>query len=275
MDQQPESRLSPRIGQAMESVNIDALHPDRGPVLSSIELDKLAKTGVVKSEFIEKLWNDPKNADVVRAFMDNPMCQFWAHGSDDQILPTYQNYAIQDYFYLIDYVKFKALRLTTIPVSDFNTLSEEATSTGKSWTYAAEWADTCVNMLGISPSRLQQTDRSVAELAYANYLQNNSLINDWFKLHVIMIACVYGWGELANQLNADPKTNKNNIFYKTWIEPNLDSSSAIKLAKFLDVNRDLWASQRDMASTWGSLFRTGLRLEVALFNSSTEFMSRR
>lgn len=96
----------------------------------------------------------------------------------------------QDYFYLIDYVKFKALRLVSIPTSDLDALKSEVQSVGNSYGYAKEWHDTCVSTLGIPESRFTD-ERSVAELAYANFLQNNARLEDWFNLHVIMIACDY------------------------------------------------------------------------------------
>ncbi|KAI9723054.1 MAG: hypothetical protein M1812_001503 [Candelaria pacifica] len=97
----------------------------------------------------------------------------------------------QDYFYLVDYVKFKALRLTTIPPGDFETLSSEAQGVGKSTGYVTDWMTTCVTQLGVNPQRFTTEERSVAELAYANYLQNNAKADDWFNLHVIMVACTY------------------------------------------------------------------------------------
>lgn len=141
-------------------------------------------------------------------FMNNEMVTFWSQHDDIDIKKTYQEYAIvssscypisrqlligsqQDYFYLIDYIKFKAFRLTTIPVSDVPTLTSEAQSVASSTGDVSSWKDTCIKTLQIPADRLEKTDRSVAELAYANYLQNNASISDWFNLHVIMIACVY------------------------------------------------------------------------------------
>ena len=97
----------------------------------------------------------------------------------------------QDYFYLVDYVKFKALRLTTIPQNDIDTLGIEAKSVASSFGYVLDWLKVCKESLGIKQDRIDDEERSVAELAYANYLQNNAGIDDWFNLHVIMIACTY------------------------------------------------------------------------------------
>ena len=104
----------------------------------------------------------------------------------------------QDYFYLIDWVKFRALRLTTIRQSDLDTLESEVASVGRSYGYAEDWYKTCIETLNIDPSRFED-DRSIAELAYANFLQNNTRTEDWFNLHVIMIACYWvSTGEMSS-----------------------------------------------------------------------------
>jgi hypothetical protein len=94
------------------------------------------------------------------------------------------------------------------------------------------------------------------------------------------------------KLYNDPSTNKNTIFYKTWIEPNVDTSSGsadlTKSAKalsresskpdlkdetkrlyteFLDDNAAANASAVSHAEAH-ELFRAALRLEVGLFNSA-------
>ena len=90
----------------------------------------------------------------------------------------------------MDYIKFKALRLTTIPQGDFKTLAAEAKSIGSSPSYVADWLANCKEM-NISDDRIESEERSVAELAYANWLQINASRGDWFNAHVIMIGCAY------------------------------------------------------------------------------------
>lgn len=45
------------------------------------------------STFIEALWNDEKNKDVVHAFMHNKLCRDAAEGKAEA-LEAYKNYAI-------------------------------------------------------------------------------------------------------------------------------------------------------------------------------------
>ena len=103
--------------------------------------------------------------------------------------------------------------------------------------------------IGLTPDRIQSTERSVAELAYANYLQINASRDNWFSLHVIMIACAYvrehqsqgkhasdsfaqGWSKIAKKLYDEGSTDKNSEFYKEWILVNIDTSDSVNNADF-------------------------------------------
>ena len=90
----------------------------------------------------------------------------------------------------MDYIKFKALRLTTIPQGDFESMAAEAHSIGRLPEYVGSQLEMC-KRIGIKPEQIALEERSVAELAYANYLQTNASRDDWFNAHVIMIACAY------------------------------------------------------------------------------------
>ncbi|KAI0776846.1 heme oxygenase-like protein [Trametes elegans] len=235
--------------------------------------------------FIDKLWNDPNNKALVDKFWNNKLCREAAKGHPEA-LKAFGNYAIQDYFYLIDYVKFKALRLVSvpnpvpnIPASDKDprpALDTETSSVGRSYGYAVDWLKKCRDGLGIPVATVAQTERSIAELAYGNFLQSNALTDDWFNAHIIVIACVYGWSKLALELYNDPSTVKDTPFYKYWIMENIQfdeakkpvlADSAVALANFLAKNESLFSSQNDR-DQYQTLFRTNLRLEIAFFDSA-------
>ncbi|KAI9687034.1 MAG: hypothetical protein M1822_002444 [Bathelium mastoideum] len=251
----------------------------------------------IYSTFIEKLWKNPDNASEVNAFMDNPVVLGWSKGIEDATLKKeFLAYNIQDFFYLIDYVKFKALRLASIPQTDLDDLEKEAKSLGTQFSGSIDpslestikplMEDLGIGVKSIPDKKIRsevlKTNRSVAELAYANFLQNNANHTDWFNLHVIMIACSYGWSKLAVKLYDMPSTLKKGRFFDMWIQPNVlvkDNKAELSdyantLATFLDQNSQFWAAQNETQDTevWNSLFRTALRLEVALFESSQSRM---
>ena len=70
-------------------------------------------------------------------------------------------------------------------------MAVEVESISKVPGYVTGWLHSCMQKIRISPERIAQEERSVAELAYANYLQVEASREDWFNGHVIMIARVY------------------------------------------------------------------------------------
>ncbi|KAK7454097.1 hypothetical protein VKT23_011608 [Stygiomarasmius scandens] len=239
-------------------------------------LEKLEDEAQPENKEIDKLWNDIDNQDVVTAFMENKLCVEAAQDKENA-RAAYKRYAVQDYFYLLDSVRFKALRFATLPYDDFDLdkLDQEIKSVTNSTGYARDWFITCVEQLGVSEEDFR-VERSIAELAYSQYLQNNAQGDDWYNLHVVLIGCYWGWCKLALDLYQQPTTKKDTAFYKTWILPNVDTTdpnrpdftkSAKVLSKFLDQNAAIMTSElsRDKAK---HLFRTTLRLEVSLFESA-------
>lgn len=229
----------------------------------------------ITSSIADILWNDPSNQDLVSQFLNNNLTTTCAHSSDQDCLAYYQKYSVQDYFFLEDYVKYKSHRLITIPTGDLQTLQHEANSVLSDAEYAITAGQSYVTDLHGRAEDLAEENRSVAELAYGSVLQNAASQEDWYNLHIISIPCIYGWTLLAQKLLNDPLTKNDTIFYKTWIEPNSDPSYASNLTAFLSANEAVWkdgidTGTPDRSGEWRGLFRTALRLEVALFASAFE-----
>ena len=132
----------------------------------------------------------------------------------------------------MDYIKFRALRLTTIPQTDFESMAAETHSTGRLPEYVSGQLEMC-KRIGFTPEKIALEERSVAQLAYANYLQINASRNDWLKPHVMMIACAYvgklkssgrygvdfstqGWSRIAKEL-----------YDKEFILANIDTTDPV------------------------------------------------
>ena len=78
-------------------------------------------------------------------------------------------------------------------VSVFDTMKLEAEAIGRIPKYVGDWMELC-KRIGLTPQQIAAEERSVAELAYAKYLQINASRDDWFNAHVIMVimvACAY------------------------------------------------------------------------------------
>ncbi|MCJ1450178.1 hypothetical protein MMC28_000507, partial [Mycoblastus sanguinarius] len=281
---------SARIQLAFVNMNTDAIHPARGASVEDIQNQLRKRTAsytpastphstfyneltTLSSTFVESLWDASSNEDLVSQFLNNSFCTTCARSSDQDCLPLYQRYSVQDYFYLEDYVKYKAHRLLTLPVGNLPALQDEAASILSDAEYAISAGQSYVTDLHGSAADLAEGNRNIAGLAYGNVLQNAASQEDWFNLHVLIIPCIYGWTLLAEKLLNDPLTRNDTIFYKTWIQPNTDPSYANNLTTFLDANDAVWENGIDtggggIVGEWNTLFRTALKLEIALFASA-------
>ncbi|EJD36604.1 hypothetical protein AURDEDRAFT_174381 [Auricularia subglabra TFB-10046 SS5] len=113
-----------------------------------------------------------------------------------------------------------------------------------------------------------------ALLKYAAYLNDSAKSDNWFSLHVVLAACNYWWSKLALSLYND-HIDKTTNFYQYWMKDsiNLDnplalalSNDALALDHFLTQNAAQYATRLQDEDS-NKLFRAGLILEIALFNS--------
>ncbi|KAI1119480.1 hypothetical protein F5Y14DRAFT_457747 [Nemania sp. NC0429] len=236
------SVASGRIGQIIQDVNIDAADPKHG-FPDNFTLPEWPETeGTLIASLIES------NRRLYDRFLNNCFCRGMAQG----LLPlgAYEEFAKQDYLYLLDSIRFKALRFAKCNFrGDLNDMKTESDKIARAVGYAQDWKQTCISKLRIPESEMDNIQPSVAEMAYSGFLQNQTSQDDWFSLYVIMIP------------------SKDTVFYETWIQPNLGDASAQKLSRFLEANRGANTSPVNK-DRWNELFRNALKLELELFNSS-------
>ncbi|KAL1627136.1 hypothetical protein SLS56_006559 [Neofusicoccum ribis] len=187
------------------------------------------------STLIDTLWRE--NQDLAQQFLNNDFIKFQSEGLQEDTIPSYQYYTIllntgqQDYYYLVDYVQYKALRMTTFsetfPTQLLSVLGEETESIQGDIEYA--WStrnDTLATSLSVPLNVVDSGKRAVAQLAYSDWLQKN-LDLGWFTLHVMSIPCIYvslsdllrmrggrltramqGWVKLAERWDGNNATRK-------------------------------------------------------------------
>lgn len=257
----PQLVASGRIGQIIQDTNFDIMEPKHGATLKDI---KALPGSVTESTLISDLIQ--ANHALYDEFLNNCFCK----GMAWNILPisAYKHFAKQDFLCLLDTIRFKALRFSKSNFRGYlGVMRTEAKKISSAVDYADQWRNKCINELGILGSEVDETDSNVAEIAYAGFLQNQTSLDDWFSLYVITAPCLYGWNQIAKKLKEDRRTKEDTIFFKTWIVPNLDSKYAENLSKFLEANRGMYDSAV-AKNKWNELFRTSLKLELGLFNST-------
>ncbi|KAJ1326188.1 TENA/THI-4/PQQC family [Microdochium nivale] len=171
------------------------------------------------------------NQDVIADFMNHPFIWFTASNTDEEVLPYYQEFGLQDYFYLIDFVRFMALRLNTIPADDWDTLERGAQGLQDAVQWVNDWHQSLTDELQLRDEAIRTATRAAEEVAYWDFLESHAYEDNWFDLHVVEVPCIIGWAKVAAKLAVDERTLNDTIFYRTWIQPTLETPMADKLAK--------------------------------------------
>ncbi|MEQ8696304.1 MAG: TenA family protein [Bauldia litoralis] len=76
--------------------------------------------------------------------------------------------------------------------------------------YCAGW--------GLDPAAMEAAPEGNACMAYTRYVLETGLRGDALDLHVALIPCVAGYGEIGVRLAADPATRREGNPYAAWVE---------------------------------------------------------
>ncbi|KAL0260204.1 hypothetical protein SLS55_003888 [Diplodia seriata] len=219
----------------------------------------------LESTLIDTLWDE--NQDLVDQFLNNDFLKSQADGAPEDTVPSYQYYAIQDYYYLVDYVQYKALRMTTFsetyPTKLLSVLAEEAVAIQGDIDYA--WStrnDTLGTSLSVPLDVIDAGKRGVAQLAYSDWLQKN-LDLGWFTLHVMSIPCIYvsllnaGAGAVLTGRGRDGSNSPNTLTNPT--QPEKNNVGWFREVLFPSIDRyETIFSSADVGDEGGARLREGL-----------------
>ncbi|KAI0903355.1 hypothetical protein F4823DRAFT_635946 [Ustulina deusta] len=145
-------------------------------------------------------------------------------------------------------------------------ISATVQSMQSSLEYAEEFRDDLTHNLAIPETYINNGEPHAAVLGYVKWLQESTSLG-WFGFQVARIACIYGWAEIANKLNASSETKNNTLFYNDWIQPNLDWGYGTNMSRQFEEAIKLNKSSESF-EVYSRLFRQGLRFEVAFFESA-------
>ncbi|KAI1119481.1 hypothetical protein F5Y14DRAFT_395473 [Nemania sp. NC0429] len=222
---------------------------------------------VANGTLIDQLWR--QNCDVVARFLNNKFTTWQATTNNKTAtLPSFQYYSAQDYYYLVETVQHKAFLMSSwlpqgyqLPSSINDTVEEMEGDLE----YAQSFLQDIESKLSIPDSVINQGGLQADGLGYVKWLSESTELGR-YAWQVARIACIYGWGELANQLNASPTTKKGTIFDTEWIQLNLDWSYGDEMSKEFQAN--IAYNNSLTFAAYNILFREGLRFEIAFFESA-------
>ncbi|KAI0537857.1 hypothetical protein GGR58DRAFT_470116 [Xylaria digitata] len=217
---------------------------------------------------IDQLWK--RNCDLVAKFLNNDFSAFQATTGTLEAIQSFQYYSVQDYYYLLETAQHKAFLMATWPPSDPISLAAKINETVQSMNgdleYSRDFRATLTNNLEVPDHFIDNGTLQAVGLGYVKSLQENTNLG-WFEFQVSRIACIYGWAELANQLNMSSSTNTSTMFYREWIEPNLDWGYGATMSDELQKDLPFNNNSRTFP-VYNQLFRQGLRFEIAFFESA-------
>ena len=148
------------------------------------------------------------------AYIGHPFVAAIADGSLPEA--AFRHYLIQDYKFLIHFSRayalaaYKADTLEDIRAASETLAALIGVEMEMHVDYCAGW--------GLNPAAMEAAPEDNACMAYTRYVLETGLRGDVLDLHVALIPCVAGYGEIGARLAADPATKREGNPYRAWIE---------------------------------------------------------
>lgn len=128
---------------------------------------------------------------------------------------NFQRFLIQDYLYLLDYCRVKAVAIyksydfasMTYFFEILKGLLEIELPLHRA--YCSQW--------GIEVGQLEQAPRTLELTAYSQFLLNRAMQGDLLDIVVLLLPCLIGYGEVGLTLIASEETRQANHPYASWI----------------------------------------------------------
>ncbi len=197
------------------------------------------------------------------AYVDHPFVAPLADGSLPEA--AFRHYLIQDYKFLIHFSRaytlaaYKADTLDDIRAAADTLAALIGVEMELHVRYCAGW--------GLDPAAMEAAPEDNACMAYTRYVLETGLRGDALDLHVALIPCVAGYGEIGARLAADPSTKREGNPYDAWIEMysgeeyQAVAQAAVRQLDRLSDTRGGDARYRRL----GTIFSEACRLEAAFW----------
>jgi len=129
-------------------------------------------------------------------------------------LPCFQRYLVQDFLFLIQFARAKALAV--VKAESLEAMRSKAASTlaiidemKLHLGYCAQW--------GLSEADVRATVEAPETVAYTRWVLDRGLAGDILDLEIALAPCTVGYGEIALRIENHPSRNRVNNPYESWI----------------------------------------------------------
>ncbi|KAI0971808.1 Rapamycin-insensitive companion of mTOR, N-term-domain-containing protein [Xylaria arbuscula] len=162
--------------------------------------------------FVEWLLSRPDVAPVWHRFTNHPFVL--ALGNGELPLDSFKKYLVQDYLYLVHFARANAL--ASYKAKNIQDIAAGAKMFQHIHTEMKLHMDYCKSF-GIEKEEIENTEEHRACTAYTRYVLDIGQSEDWLGLQVSLAPCLLGYGAIAKQLHADPRTKTDGNTYWPWI----------------------------------------------------------
>jgi len=184
-------------------------------------------------------------------------------------LVAFRRYLIQDYLFLIQFARAKALAV--FKAESIEAMRDKTAAIGAILSetlmhlrYCAEW--------GIPEAEVRGTPEASETVAYTRYVIDRGLAGDILDLEVALAPCTVGYGEVALRILADPRRETRDNAYETWIATYADPGYQA-LAKAAALRIDALGESHGGAARFAMLaatFTAAARLEARFWQQGLD-----
>jgi thiaminase/transcriptional activator TenA len=146
------------------------------------------------------------------AYCWHPFVQGLAEGTLP--LPAFQRYLVQDWLFLIQFARAKAL--AAFKAESLGALRSKASGLNSllaemqmHLTYCAEW--------GLSETDVLAESEAPETVSYTRWVLDRGMAGDILDLEVALAPCTIGYGEIARRIDAHPNCKRDGNPYGSWI----------------------------------------------------------
>ncbi len=202
-----------------------------------------------------------------RRYVDHDFVRALAAGTLP--LDCFRHYLTQDYLFLLQWARAKALAIYKSKTFDeiaggLRALRSVVEETELHVGYCAEW--------GLDRAAMAAIPEARATVSYTRHVLDMGMSGDLLDLKVAMAPCLIGYAEIGRALLADPATKLDANPYRTWIESYGGDAYQALARDGADELDQLWQS-RAGGGRWAPLlanFTLATRLEADFWQMGLE-----
>ncbi|KAG4274718.1 hypothetical protein FPRO04_09082 [Fusarium proliferatum] len=222
------------------------------PIVTPVECPR-HNPKVQDGTLVDQLWT--QNCDLVTKFLNNAFTTAQAAQTSQGTLESLQYYFVvrisQDYYYLTLTVPHKAYLLKSLDPNESaadqtSAINETVLDMTGDLEYASSFREdlTSPDHLNVSSSVVKNTKLEPVLREYVDWLGDNTNLG-WYLWSISRLPCIYGWAEIAYQLNQSSTTVR------------------VELQEVLIANNNT-----ETFAVANGLFRKALEYETAFFESA-------